>query len=1290
MHKLKFLMLTVLVTLIASFAPTTQAQSIYEALVINGTTVTHYGTTDPVLIPVTYEEKQTDFRGVWVATVYNLNMPTHTSETQYKAAFMNLLDQVEAGNMNAIVFQVRPMNDAFYDSQFAPWSRWLTGSEGTDPGWDVMGWMIQESHSRGIEFHAWLNPYRVANSTMSEAAYLATLDDENFAKQRPDLVVAGNQDGNGRYPYILNPGEPEVKDYIRNVITELVTLYDVDGIHFDDYFYPYGGISSDGGTFNTYGLPGQTIADWRRENVNDVVRGVKEDLDLHNQTNGTTVRFGISPFGIWKNGGSPDGAPISTSTGESYFDQYADSRRWVEEGWLDYINPQIYWNFRHSVAPYADVVDWWADVVRGTGVDLIIGHAPSSAATYGWPADELSNQIRYNQKHPEIIGDMMYSAAFLDTIHMNNVYANNWTTTPLNIWPTSNVDTPEITLDGTYVGPHYSTDVTVSLSGTETLLIRIDGGAWEPYTTPVTFTSEGTYSVHAKQVNAFGEESLVAGIDFTIDKENLDVPSIDVSGTLREGDYLEGAVVTLTSDGTPIQVKINRGSPGTWVDYTGPITLAEAGDYFFIARTITPDGVLSAESSLFVTVVSECYDDPSIAVSGTGNDPYYQNARITLSGASPVIEYRIDGGTWTTYSTPIDFATEGTFTIDYRNQDGCATIFTKTIHIDQTAPTAPEVTIEGIYDGERYYTSATTVTIATDESGVDVWFRLHNGTAWTDWAIFTDPIELEYSGTYTIEYAAVDQADNTSGVQDARIRLDIPPTEDNLYVIRDGQMVTYYGTNVAIELPTSYTEKDAEIRAVWIATVSNIDIGQHTSEALYKAEIIQILNTLEAHNFNTIFFQVRPMNDAFYESEYAPWSRYLTGTEGGDPGWDVFAFLIEEAHQRGIEVHAWLNPYRVSSGTTDKASQLALLHDDNFAKQHPEFVLQDSAGKLILNPGEPQVQAYLRNVIQELMANYDIDGIHFDDYFYSYSGMSDTQDAATYATYGGGMTLADWRRHNIDTIVEDIHDLVTAYNSQNNDHVKFGISPFGIWKSGGTDGSNTSPYALESYHDQYADSKKWVDEGWLDYILPQLYWEFDHSAAPYADLVDWWSDVVAGTGVDLIIGNGFYRYAENTWDDDNELLEQLRYASQYDVVIGHAFFSYKTLNSANAAVVQAVERLNASYWTTYVTFPWESEVEPYEPLVCDDGYHEEDGQCVPDAPVCDDGYHLDGDQCVPDAPVCEDGYHLEGDQCVLDEVPVEEPEDTGCFSTFALSNLLVITLTILSGAWLLLFRRTPS
>jgi uncharacterized lipoprotein YddW (UPF0748 family) len=1189
----------------------------YESLVTlerNGSNVYHYMSSEKVLIPDTYTEKDTEFRGVWVATVYNLNMPTHTSETQYKAAFQNLISELLESNMNAMLFQVRPTNDAFYESDYAPWSKYLTGSEGVDPGWDVLAWMIEECHANGIEFHAWMNPYRVYNAAVTQDVYIPTLSADNFAKQRPDLVITGNLDSHNRYPIILNPGEPEVKTYIRNVVTEIITKYDVDGVHFDDYFYPYSGLNSDLATYEAYKLPDQSIEDWRRENVNDVVRGIKEDIDAYNETSGESVKFGISPSGLWGSGieGYPKtlegGSNTAITNLSTYHTQFADSKKWVEQGWLHYICPQVYFSFTHSTAPYADVVDWWASISRGTGVDVYIGHAPSSAYSQNWLTEEISDQLRYNQKHPEIKGEVMYSASYLDYTHMQYVEANNWTVTPSNIYESTGANI-DISLSGDKFGNIYINDVTITLTSTDTVWYQLDDGEWTEYLNPVYVTGTGAHVLYMKTEDSLGVFSSVTSYNIAIQYLNGDVPTINVTGNQIDGNYVVGSVITLTSDSADIYVAINHGSVGEFVLYTEPIVLDDTGGYYIKAKTIDERGTESEEAVLSVTVQEECYDAPSISVTGSGQDPFYQSAVITLTGETDM-QYMINDGNWISYTGPFTLDQEGSYTIYYRNDDACMVALSKDITIDNTAPNVADIQIDGTYDGEKYYTSETVVSLSSDEVNNTIYYRLHNGSTWSSWKVYTEEIDLLYTANFTFEYYVVDQAQNQSEVVSTRVRLQVPPSETNLYVIRNGEVVTYYNSDVPIELPTSYTEKTEQIRAVWVATVSNIDVGLHTSEEQYKSMIISMLDEIEENNFNVIFFQVRPMNDAFYDSDYAPWSRYLTGVEGQDPGWDVLDFVIKESHKRGIEFHAWLNPYRVSTGTESMEDQLALLHEDNFAKQNPDLVIADNKGKLILNPGERQVQVYIRNVIQELISKYDVDGIHFDDYFYSYNGTPLTADSELYNRQKDpGETLEDWRRENINTVIREVHEVIVEYNLNHETTIEFGISPFGIWKSGGDDGSNTSPYAMQSYSDQYADTKHWVEQGWLDYIMPQLYWQFDHSAAPFADLVDWWAALCEENNVDLIIGQGFYRYDDDTWTDTNELLEQLRYISKYEVIIGSSFFSYRTLNSLDKEVVESLERLNNYYWTEYATFPWESTVVKEPDPVCGIGEEYVDGKC---------------------------------------------------------------------------------
>lgn len=1235
LNKVTIILLLIITGVIV--AHPTQADITLETLQRNGRNVTHFATTDAVMIPSTYTEKDTEFRGVWVATVYNLNMPLHTSETQYKAAFKDLVDEMLESNMNAMLFQVRSLNDAFYESDFAPYSRYLTGSEGVSPGWDVMTYMINECHANGIEFHAWLNPYRVANTTQDPTTYLNTLAADNFARIRQDLVVTGNVDSNGRHPIILNPGEPEVKTYIRNVVTEILTNYDVDGIHFDDYFYPYSGITSDTVTYDTYKEVGQTIADWRRENVNDVVQGVKADVDAYNASFSKDVRFGISPFGLW---GSdvvlPGGSNTGSSNLSSYSKQYADSKKWVEEGWVHYICPQVYWSFTHSTAPYADVVDWWASIARGTDVDVIIGHAPSSAHSGGWVTEEISDQLRYNQQHPEIKGSVMYSANYLDFSHMQYVETNNWTVTPLNTWQEHPSDI-STSITGILSGNIYIDDVQVTLTATDTIWYKIDNGSWTAYTLPIDIMGTGSHVLYMKTIDGEMVESDISSQNIAIQYLNINVPVITITGTKIGDSYVTGSTVTITAT-EDIYVAINHGSVGDYVLYTDPIVLDDAGSYFIRSKTIDSRGTESEETTRSIVLQDDCYSDPVLTITGAGNDPYYQTVTATIV-SDTTTEYKINLGNWITYTTPLVFDTDGDYTLYYHNIDECQVELSRQFTIDTIVPSDASIVVTGEYDGTKYYTTETSITLSTIEVNTTIMYKLHNGSYWSDWKIYNSEIDLLFTANYYIDYKVIDQAGNESEGIEQRIRLKIPASETTRYVIRDGEVVTYRNSSTAIELPTNYVEKTEEIRAIWIATVANIDIGEYISEQQYKNAITQMLDTIEMNNFNTVFFQVRPMNDAFYDSSYAPWSRYLMGTEGTDPGWDVLEFFINECHIRGIEFHAWLNPYRVSTGTASKESQLSSLSDENWAKQNPDKVIADNSGKLILNPGERQVQVYIENVVRELITIYDVDGIHFDDYFYSYNGTPLSADADLYnAQKDPGETLDDWRRDNINTVVREIYEMIDTYNITNDKTIMFGISPFGIWSSGGIDGSNTSTGTMQSYKDQYADSKKWVEEGWVHYILPQLYWEFDHPVAPFADLVDWWANLTKENDVYLIIGHGFYRYSDDGWDNENELLEQLRYISQYDSVIGSSFFSYKTLNSGDTEVVQSLNRLNNYYWTEYVTFPWESSVVKQVNPICPVDQTLISGECV--------------DTVIPDPePTCPIGYDRFEGGCQLIDVP---------------------------------------
>ena len=337
-----------------------------------------------IAVQEVYAADHTDMRAVWISTVYSADYPSTTNnEAAQKAEFIEKLDKAQALGLNTVVVQVRPKGDAFYESELNPWSAVLTGAQGVDPGYDPMAFMIKETHKRGMEFHAWMNPYRITTSGTD----LSVLSADNMARQHPDWILAYN---NAMY---FNPALDEVKDYICDTVEEIVENYDVDAIHFDDYFYP-----------SNYPLPegedrdGAT-ADERRDHVNDLIRQVYRTIKKAD----STVEFGISPMGIWKNSTSdPEGS--ATRGTEGYYSVFGDAKTWVEKGWVDYIVPQIYWETGNAYADYETLVKWWSDVVKGTGVELYIGHGIYKDLV----SSEIAEQLEVNEKY-HVSGSFFFS-----------------------------------------------------------------------------------------------------------------------------------------------------------------------------------------------------------------------------------------------------------------------------------------------------------------------------------------------------------------------------------------------------------------------------------------------------------------------------------------------------------------------------------------------------------------------------------------------------------------------------------------------------------------------------------------------------------------------------------------------------------------------------------------------------------------------------------------------------------------------------------------------------------------
>jgi uncharacterized lipoprotein YddW (UPF0748 family) len=338
-----------------------------------------------------------------------------------------------------------------------------------------------------------------------------------------------------------------------------------------------------------------------------------------------------------------------------------------------------------------------------------------------------------------------------------------------------------------------------------------------------------------------------------------------------------------------------------------------------------------------------------------------------------------------------------------------------------------------------------------------------------------------------------------------------------------------------------------EFRAVWVATVSNIDwpSSKYLSTENQKAEFIKLLNLHQRNGMNAIVAQIRPATDAFYPSQYEPWSEWLTGTQGMPPNpyYDPLEFMIMETHKRGMEFHAWMNPYRAEFNIG--RSSIAATH---ITKIHPEWFVY-YGNKKYFDPGNKEVQQFVTNVVKDVVSRYELDAIHFDDYFYPYRiAGKEFPDAASYAKYGKGLGREDWRRSNVDSIILKLNKAIKKENR----FCKFGISPFGVWRNSDKDpeGSDTKA-GQTNYDDLYADILLWLKNKWIDYVAPQLYWEFSQPKVPFATLIDWWAKHAYGRQV--YIGHGIYRAFEPNapaWKNKNELPNQIKKLRQYPQVQG--------------------------------------------------------------------------------------------------------------------------------------------
>lgn len=368
-----------------------------------------------------------------------------------------------------------------------------------------------------------------------------------------------------------------------------------------------------------------------------------------------------------------------------------------------------------------------------------------------------------------------------------------------------------------------------------------------------------------------------------------------------------------------------------------------------------------------------------------------------------------------------------------------------------------------------------------------------------------------------------------------------------------------------------------EFRAVWIATVVNIDWPKSCTDSVEKQknDFITILDTYQRLNYNAVIVQIRSVGDALYPTTLAPWSRYLTGKEGQapNPNYDVLEWMISEAHARGFEFHAWLNPYRATFDL--KTETLSPNHD---YYKHPDWMIK-YGGKYYYNPALPEVQQHLTSIVEEVVIKYDIDAIHFDDYFYPYVVKGeDFNDTASYQKFGNGLSLADWRRSNVTNFVKNISFGIKKLKPW----VQFGISPFGVWRNKTFDPKGSLTYGTSNYDDLFADPMDWMNNNWVDYIVPQLYWSIDYkspSAVSYAKLLKWWSENVPSNTA-LYIGNSTYKIrgdADKRWNNKYEISNQIDLARSYPNVQGNGFYSAKWFVNKNQDVVKNLQEDQYKY-----------------------------------------------------------------------------------------------------------------
>ncbi|WP_345268172.1 glycoside hydrolase family 10 protein [Nibrella viscosa] len=414
-------------------------------------------------------------------------------------------------------------------------------------------------------------------------------------------------------------------------------------------------------------------------------------------------------------------------------------------------------------------------------------------------------------------------------------------------------------------------------------------------------------------------------------------------------------------------------------------------------------------------------------------------------------------------------------------------------------------------------------------------------------------------------------------------------TENNSTAPAEGVTIS----NNSTPADTTPIPPKREFRAVWIATVENMDWPSRKglSPEIQQREFRELLDVHSSAGFNSVIVQVRAAADAFYAKSSEPWSEWLMGRQGQPPYpfYDPLEFMIKEAHSRNLEFHAWLNLDRATYGPK---SSIIPTH---ISRRKPEWLITFE-GKKLFNLGIPEVRAYIASIMANVVRQYDVDGIHFDDYFYPYSAPNQVLgDELTYKAYYNGMNIHDWRRDNVDKLILQLRDSIRAIKPK----IKFGISPFGVWRNQKEDPEGSATVAgVTSYGTLYADTRKWIREGWIDYVAPQIYFDTEFERVPFRKLVDWWTQNKGKRH--LYIGLAAYRIGQphprdKIWMNPSQMPVQMRYIRRSDQIEGSIFFSAHSIFSNPLGVRDSLRNNFFRYPALIPPMPWKDNIAPLPP-----------------------------------------------------------------------------------------------